>query len=320
MRLTGKTLKRLTKGAVYFEENKGYFVPYRYSKEQIDYMARPEYDWGWRMYAGFTGGIRLEFKTDSENISFDYRASHSHERGNTVDLYINGVLTSIYKIEDRLKGKVEFTLPAGKKLVTLYLPGESKLEIKNFTLDGGYEAVKDKGQRVLVIGDSITQGAGPDFASASYLNSLQRKTGYTILDQGIGGYRFEAKDLMKVTGFEPDKIIAFLGTNYYECVDTYDYERAAFDFYKRLSEIYPNTKILAITPIFRTRDLDVERFSWCINKIKDACALYPNITVADGLDLMPNVAECLADGVHPNTYGSEMIAQNLFKFIKDNKL
>ena len=144
--------------------------------------------------------------------------------------------------------------------------------------------------------------------------------GYTILDQGIGGYRFEAKDLMKVEGFEPDKIIVFLGTNYYECVETYDYESAAFDFYKRLSEIYPTTKILAITPIFRTRDMDIDRFMWCINTIKRACALYPNIIVADGLDLMPNVEECLSDGVHPNTYGSEMIAQNLARFIRENKL
>jgi len=234
-------------------------------------------------------------------------------------LYINGALTSIYKIEDRLKGRVEFSLPCGKKLVTIYLPNESKLEIKNFTIDGGYSAVKDKGQRVLVIGDSITQGAGPDFASASYLNSLQRKMGYTILDQGIGGYRYEAKDLMKIEGFQPDKIIVFLGTNYYDCVDTYDYEGGVYGFYKRLNELYPETPVISVTPLYRTRELDMERFLWCINTIKSACALYPNITVADGFDMMPNVAECLADGIHPNTYGSEMIAENLARFIKEKK-
>ena len=75
MKLSAKTLSKLVKGSVYFEEERGYFVPYRYSKEQIDYMAREEYDWGWRMRAAFSGGIRLEFKTDSKNISFDYNNS-----------------------------------------------------------------------------------------------------------------------------------------------------------------------------------------------------------------------------------------------------
>lgn len=319
MKLSGKTLIKLTKGVAYYTEERGYFTPYRYSKEQIDYMADEKYDWGWRMRAAFSGGIRFEFKTDSQNVSFEYRASHSHPRANTIDLYVNGTLTSVYKIGDNLKGKVEFSLPKGEKTVTIYLPCESKIDIKNFTIDGGYKAIKDKGQKLLVIGDSITQGAGPDITSAAYLHSLIRKTGYTVLGQGVGGYRYEACDLMKVDGFEPDKIIVFLGTNYYDCVETYDYEKAVIDFYCRLNQLYPTTPILSITPLWRNNDVDMERFLWCIGKIKETCIKYENILLADGFDLMPNVDECLADGVHPNAYGSEMLAQNLVKFMKENK-
>ena len=65
MKLTGKTLIKLTKGAVYYTEERGYFTPFRYSQAQIEYMADEKYDWGWRMRARFTGGIRLEFKTDA---------------------------------------------------------------------------------------------------------------------------------------------------------------------------------------------------------------------------------------------------------------
>ena len=323
MKFTGKTLKKLTKGAIYFEEDRGYFTPFRYSQAQIEYMADQSYDWGWRMRARFTGGIRLEFKTDATEIAFGYRASHSHERANTVDLYVNGVLTSVYYIEEKLKGKVEFSLPSGEKTVSIYLPCESEFAIKNFTINGGYKAIKDKGERILILGDSITQGAGPDIASAAYVHGLQRKTGYNIVAQGIGGYRFEPKDLMTVDGFDPDKIMVFLGTNYYEaeCLTrcNYDYEKSTYEYFDILTKLYPSTPILCVTPLWRTRDLNMERFEWCINTIKSACARHEQITVVDGFDMMPNVVACLSDGVHPSTYGSELLAQNLAKFMKENK-
>ena len=323
MKLTGKTLIKLTKGAVYYTEERGYYTPFRYSREQIEYMADEKYDWGWRMRARFTGGMRLEFKTDATKISFDYRASHSHERANTVDLYVNGVLTSVYCIEENLKGKVEFILPSGNKQVAIYFPGESEFAIKNFTIDGGYKAVHDKGERVLILGDSITQGAGPDIASAAYVHGLQRRTGYNIVAQGIGGYRFEPCDLMKTHGFDPERIVVFLGTNYYEadCLTrcNYDYEKSTYEYFDRLTELYPTTPILCITPLWRTRDLNMERFMWCINTIKSACAKHETIKVVDGFDLMPNVSACLSDGVHPSTYGSELLSQNLAKIMKEKK-
>lgn len=324
MKLTGKTLRRLTKGAVYFEENRGYFAPFRYSQEQIEYMADEKYDWGWRMRARFCGGIRLEFKTDSRKISFEYRASHTHERANTFDLYIDGVLSGVYKIGENLKGKVEFDLPVGDKLVTIYLPVESETSIKNFTLDGSFKATKDKGRKWLILGDSITQGAGPDITSCAYVHALARKTGYNILAQGVGGYRYEACDLMRVEGFEPERIIVFLGTNYYDVVQEergYFYEKAVREYYARLNELYPNVPVVCVTPLWRNNEgTDMERLLWCIDTIKKECANYPNIYVADGFSLVPNVGECYADGVHPNAYGMELLASNLLKFIKEKKL
>ncbi len=318
MRLSSKTLIKFVKGAVYFENDGGYFLPYRYSKEQIDFMKDPSYDYGWRNRAKFSGGIRMELITDSTFISFDYKASDMHERANTVDLFVNGVLTSVYKIQDRLQGSIRFDLPEGENKICIYLPCESIFKIKNFTMDGGYSATKDKGRKLLVIGDSITQGAGPDITSAAYLHSLQRKTGYNILGQGVGGYRYEPRDLMKVEGFEPDRIMVFLGTNYYDTpIEQYDYKAAVEEFYVRLAELYPNTPILSVTPLWRNNNVDWDRFLWCIDTIKNVCYKHPNVTVADGFTLMPNVDACLSDGVHPNAYGSEHLAVSLAKIMKD---
>jgi hypothetical protein len=51
------------------------------------------------------------------------------------------VLTSVYKINDTLKGKIEYSLPEGEKKIAIYLPNESELAIKNFTLNGNYKSV-----------------------------------------------------------------------------------------------------------------------------------------------------------------------------------
>ena len=320
MKLSEKTLCKFFKGALRYTREDGYITPARFSIAQTEFMADPSYDRGWRNYAKFTGGIRMELITDSTFIAFDYKSSCMHERANTVDLYVNGALTSVYKIGDRLKGSIRFDLPEGENRVTIYLPGESIFSIKNFTLDGGYKSIKDKGQKLLIIGDSITQGAGPDIASAAYIHSLQRKTGYNILGQGMGGYRYEPRDLMKIDGFEPDKIVVFLGTNYYDTpFEQYDYKGAVEKFYARLNELYPNIPILCITPLWRNNNVDMPRLLWCIDVIKKACRKYPSVTIADGFTLMPNVDECLADGVHPNTYGSTLIAENLYRVMKDIK-
>ena len=319
MRLTINTLKRLARGVTYLSKENGYIAFYRFGKAQNQYMAREEYDYGWLSFSKFTGGIRLELKTNSENISFDYITSNSHERANTVDLYIENTLHSVYKIEEKIKGSIHFTLPKGEKLVTIYFPNESIFKIKNFTIDGNYKSVRDKKEGLLIIGDSITQGAGPEIASVSYANILSREYKYSILNQGIGGYRYEAKDLMLIDEFKPDRIMVALGTNYYDVVDGYDYKNAVCEFYERLNQLYPNTKKLVLTPIYRTRELDMDRFIWCINTIKAECKKYDNILVVDGLDLMPNDPVSLSDGVHPSTYGSIMLAKNLVQFMKENK-
>ena len=319
MKLSNKTVMKLIKGAVYFEEDKGYLIPYRYSKAQLDYMARDTYDHGWRWRARISGGIRIELMTDATELSFDYIASHTHERANTVDLYVNNTLCSVYTIGERMKGKISFNMREGYKRVCVYFPCESTLRIKSFTINSGYKSVKDKGLRILVLGDSITQGAGPSIGSASYLNSISRKLNCVTLGQGIGGYRYEPCDLMRIDGFDPDKIIVFLGTNYYEasCLELgYDYAKAVKEYYAKLTELYPDIPVLCITPLWRNNGVDWQRFKWCIDTIKSACAEYENIKVVDGLDLVPNVDECFSDGVHPNAYGSELLANNLISEMK----
>ena len=322
MKFSANSLKKLIKGACYYEINSGYITAFKYCKNQIDLMNKEGYDEFWRDRGMFSAGIRIELKTDSPFISFDYKANKGTsllERSNSLDIWVDGVLFSVLHLKEN-RGNVRVELPEGEKTVAVYFPCDCQFSVKSFTIDGKYKSVKDKGQKVLVIGDSITQGYGPMFSSGSYFNALQRMTGYNMLNQGIGGYRCEPQDLMYIEGFEPDKIITFLGTNWYDAPDCYDYERATVEFYKRLTELYPNKEILAISPIWRNDEgLNPERFKWCIGIVKRECKKYENITLVDGFTLLPNVDECYCDKLHPNEYGCLMLAQNLYKEMKKIK-
>ena len=136
--------------------------------------------------------------------------------------------------------------------------------------------------------------------------------------QGIGGYRFEPDDIMRVEGFEPDKIIVALGTNWYDS-ENYDYELNARAYYKRLCQVFRNVPILVITPLWRGNADKWERFLWCIDIIKDECKNHECIKVVDGLTLIPNTNDCFSDKVHPNAFGSLMLTSNLINAIKKLK-
>ena len=322
MKFSANSLKKLIKGACYFETNRGYLISYKYSKKQLDLMNTEGYDSFWRERGSFSAGIRIELKTDSLYVSFDYYANGGTslcDRSNSLDVWVGGVLYSVLHLSEK-KGNVKIELPEGKKHVSIYMPCDCQFWVKNFEIDGSYTSVKDKGQKVLVIGDSITQGYGSMFSSGSYFNELQRMTGYNMLNQGIGGYRCEPDDLMLVDGFEPDKIITFLGTNWYDAPDVYDYEKATVEFYNRLCELYPGKQILSISPIWRGNDdLDAPRFDWCRKIVERECKKHPNICFVDGFTLVPHVLDCFCDKVHPNEYGCYMIAKNVYKNMKDCK-
>ena len=81
-----------------------------------------------------------------------------------------------------------------------------------------------KNEKVLWLGDSITQGFGPLRSAQTYVSVANRLLNYDIVNQGIGGYIYDKKSLMKMDGYTPDKIIVALGTNQFGCETMKDVE------------------------------------------------------------------------------------------------
>ena len=66
-------------------------------------------------------------------------------------------------------------LPEGNKKICIYFPIDVEFEIKNFVIEGRYSKVNKRKEKVLWLGDSITQGYGASVNTGvnnSYLNAL----------------------------------------------------------------------------------------------------------------------------------------------------
>ena len=311
MILTNEELKKIYFGAYEFEEKDGYLKANQYSKPQMDYFNSAFEMWAERCDA--STAKTFEFTTDASEVSFDYKFIWKCSE-DTVELYVDGLCHQIFYVKDMgEEGTLKFSLPEGTHKVVIYLAADATIIVKNFSIDSSYEAPV-KNTKVLWLGDSITQGYGPLRSSETYVSIANRYLDYDVINQGIGGYIYDSKSLMKMPGYTPDKIIVAQGTNQYGDNDM----NVVKEYYDVLTGIYgTEIPILCITPIWRGDHLDELPvfYSFCEN-IKKTVSFYPNVKVIEGLTLVPHLEEYYLDNLHPNILGTETYAANLVKEMK----
>ena len=304
-------LQNIYYGAYSFDEQDGYLMSYQYTKEQIAYFKQAFEFWYERCCA--STAKTLEFTTDAQNISFDYKFFWKGSE-DSFELCIDGLIADIKYVKDLSEeGTIKFTLPAGTKDVIIYLPADATVGIKNFEIDASVMPA-DKGEKVLWLGDSITQGYGPDRSAETYVSVANRLLNYDIINQGIGGYIYDKKSLLPMEGYTPDKIIVALGTNQFWVETMKDVE----EYYETLTGLYgSDIPILCISPIWRGDHPEaLPKFTEFCEKVKEIAGRYQNVTVVDGFTLVPHLPEYYKDNLHPNCLGAETYGRNLVEVIR----
>lgn len=309
--MTNRELQDIWFGAYSFEETgDGWLQAFQYTKAQMEYF-RSAFDF-WYDRSMATTAKTLEFTTEAETVSFEYRFTWTGSQ-DSFELAVNGLITEIRYVKDLPEeGKLEWKLPEGKKDVIIYLPADATVELRNCEIDGAYTPAK-KNEKVLWLGDSITQGYGPLRSAMTYVSVANRILNYDIINQGIGGYIYDKKSLMKMDGYTPDKIIVALGTNQFGCETMKDVE----EYYETLTGLYGKTPVLCVTPLWRGDVPDgfptLQRF--CEN-VKAIAGKYPNVKIVDGFTLVPHLPEYFRDNLHPNALGCETYGRNLVEEIR----
>lgn len=311
MKLTNGELKKIYFGAYEFTEDEdGYLMAHQYTKEQEAYFEKGFDFWFERCNA--STAKTLEFVTKATEISFEYKTLWLGSQ-DSFEICIDGLISEIRYVKDLNKdGTLTFTMPEGEKNVIVYLPADALIVIRNFEINAEYTPAV-KGEKVLWLGDSITQGYGPLRSAQTYVSVANRILNYDIINQGIGGYIYDPKVLVPMDGYTPDKIIIALGTNQYGTESMADIE----EYYERITELYKNIPILAITPLWRGDNIEgIPTLIRFCERLKEIIKKYDSVTMVDGWKLVPHLPEYYIDNLHPNQLGTEVYAQNLVREIE----
>ena len=313
VRRGNELLKDLYFGAYSFKETEdGYLQAYQYSDKQMQYFEGAFDFWYDRSMASTAKTI--EMVTDATKVSFDYKFLWVGSQ-DSFELAIDGLVNRIVYVKDLDEtGHIEWNLPEGNKRVVIYLPADATVLLKNFEINS--EAKRpEKKERVLWLGDSITQGYGPLRSAQTYVSVANRILDYDVINQGIGGYIYDKNSLMPMPGYVPDKIIVALGTNnHHDAAQISDIT----EYYDTLTDLYgSDIPILCISPIWRgDNPADYDNFVAYCNMIRKTAGSYKNVTVVDGFTLVPHLSEYYLDNLHPNLLGAETYGRNLAEVIR----
>ena len=310
-----ETIKQIATGVVRFESAEDGLILHRFTEgqaaafhESLPYYDTPFFEGYFSANCRTLAGVTLDFTTSARKICLKLGANHiPHEaKPGIFDLYVNGK----YRESFPYMPETFLHFAAGEKRVTIYCPYFNCPTFRGIESDAALTPA-GQGVDILLVGDSITHGVGAVNPGSSYANTMARELGVRILNQGNSGYVYDAKVLEKVC--DPKLIVCAYGVN--------DRGRKPFErlrpeteaFFDRLSQLYPDTAVAAILPVWTVNDGPIAA---------KARALYREIyaergvEIVDGLRMVPHSRDYFVDGVHPNNYGGRIYGKRLAAALK----
>ena len=323
MKLTTEQIKSIAIGVSRVENANGADNLLRFTKEQEELYRVSSEEFYHKSFA--TAGIRLEFITDSVNLSMECEISprSSSRKYFCHSIFVDGKRYSALSatVDTGVFGG-SWTLPEGEKKICIYFPWSVRSTIKSISIDDGAKLEPiTKSHKMVIFGDSITHGYDASSPELSYASKLADALDADAINKGIGGEIFRPELAALADYTEPEYITVAYGTNDW-CAFTYEeFTARCRAFYENLSKTYPNSKIFALTPIWRkqiVKPAKAGEFNVIGEYIKSVAESLPNVTVIDCLDFVPADLTCFSpDGVHPNDKGFDFYANSVIEKIKN---
>ena len=334
MKLSLEQIRKITYGveSVFKTENGVGFSRFT-EEERALFLPREE---GFILDSYAPSAVKLRFTTDAKEMFIKVKTTHINRRQYfSLDVIKNGVyfdninnyegvsLPLNYTTAELPCGEFEKTFELGEieKTITIFLPSSVKTEILELNLIGAtFITPKPYTKKAICYGDSITQGYDTLKTSNSYVNKILEAFDTEGISKAICGEVFLPSLPKKCTIENPDFITVAYGTNDWRKVTKKEYIRDCTAFYKILSNKYKNSKIFAITPLWR-KDLDMKTdfrdFLEPTEIIENAVKDLKNVTLIKAYDFIPKKEENFADQrLHPNDKGFAYFANELIKELK----
>ncbi len=318
MKLSFEQIKEITVGAVRVVQTEEGIRFFKCTQKQIDAWMRQRPDLG--KNAAASTGIRLDFHTTSQNLTFRILA------GEKFEVHINGLLAEAYSFKEAQTVSLALRDPLGERRedyrVTILFPFHGNGGVLDYIeLDDGATVRRHEFDcRLLFIGDSITQGWQSSLDSLSYAYRVSDFYNAESVNQGIGGSFFN-EEAFDDLPFDPDVVFVAYGTNDFTFYKTYEELQTHCSAHLSLiAEAYRGKPVFVISPIWRDdhHDRAMGSFAECRRIVAETAESLGLIHV-DGLTLVPPVAALYNDGyLHPNDAGFALYTEHLIKEIESH--
>ena len=243
-------IEKLLRNYLEIEQTEEGLVIHRFTKRQRSVYDSQE---NWKIRARCPSGVSLEMFTNARFIRLLFSILGRTRDWSFFDLFINDIFLDsqsshsdhgvLHTVEFEFAKKQEKDL----QRVTIYLPHNIYLALQSVEIIDG-EALPVTGsihKKLLCLGDSITQGMDAYYPSNTYPVQLARFFEMDLLNQGVGGYIFNAVEItgIIVSGF------MYFSSDYYRN-NALDFGSLAFD--KNISDY--DERILMKMEIYENSD------------------------------------------------------------------
>lgn len=331
MKLSFETVKEITQGVSYITESKQGVQFHRFNVGEEEYYKNAPWP---RHYS--TAGVKLSFSTNSTTMKLKVNVeAATPTRYFSHDIFCNGkCIGNIRNFTDEdlpIKFDEKTLLPAGDfdmgifeaefdlgegiKEISIVFPWSVNSMLQELILDDDSDICSiKKDYRIVSYGDSITYGASTSFPSNRYVAKVAEFLDAEEICKGVGGENFHPELLNYSKENNVKFVIVAYGTN--DVYNDFEYFKGRCNgFFERISSLYSEALIFAISPIWR-KDCENEdgftRMKQIENQIEKTVSQYENTVFINGYDLVPFDISLFADKcLHPNDEGFEYYYKNL---------
>ena len=279
-----------------------------------------------RERAAMAAGVRISFHSNTTSLSG--RIERADEEASPIDLLCDGRLHASLALAGR--DSFEFRdLPAGEKLLELWLPQYCELRLRSLELSDGTTLSPFEDRRPLwtTYGSSITHCRAAASPSRTWPAIVAREHGLNLTCLGYGGQCHLDPMIARLMRDRPADFISIkVGINVYGAASLglRAFRPAVIGFVEILRERHADIPIAVISPIFSPPREDTpnaveftlramrEEVVEAVSAIRARGG--SNVHYVDGLRLFgPEHVHMLPDDLHPDAEGYETLARNFLR-------
>jgi hypothetical protein len=301
----------------------------------------------WPLRARCDAGGALVLRTNSKTLDVSFKVVEGARQYLGLDVEVDGVVVRSVYVDDYLKsdgvritnnaqgvawvrsdGEGAFTVrlyayeDREERAVWVHLPQSVGLVFAGVVIEEGASvvAVEKPKQKLLCLGDSITQGMDAMSPMTAYTTQLARLLDAELLNQGVGGHIFDVDSFDAALDFEADIVTIAYGTNDWNGnTPVAEIQENVRAYLEKVRARYSLAEIFVLSPIWRTIGDEVREGGtlWDFSRvILETAGAFKNVRCLDGLAMMPHQEHLLPDGTHPNDEGFLHYGLNLYREIK----